>query len=385
MSIVTLSVGGICLLAWCFLSLLPLCYLFFKLDIIFNRFQGFLTNKSIELYYNLFKSSVKPQNGQSYRSLFKDDFYASYGKRHYVIPFLLFISVLGGGLFTLFQSLLIFFNVEEGFLFLKPIAMASFCGAYMWISSDLVHRFRIKDFSCHDMHSWTIRLFISIPLGISFSHAVNESLGVPIAFMLGAFPTKTIFKYSRRFTKQNLAFSDESDIDSLGLQQLQGINKKEAERLQDEGITNITQLAYYDPIDLAMKTNLDFLYIVDIEAQAILWIYITKKLDNDLRVLGVRCSHEIITLNYFLNSAYYEDIAEANLMEISKILQVNINAFKKTIFEIANDPHAQFLCDIFSNKTSERYKEFPEIKDSHMRVFNAAAWGRRSRQKSARN
>jgi hypothetical protein len=307
---------------------------------------------------------VKPQDGQSYRKLFENDFYASYGRRHYIFPFLLFVSVLGMGLFTIFQSLLIFFKVSEGFLFLKPIAMASFCGAYMWISSDLVNRFRIKDFSCHDMHTWTVRLFISIPLGISFSYAVNPSLGVPIAFMLGAFPTKTLFKYSRRFTKQSLAFSDESDIDFLGLQQLQGINKKEAERLQDEGITNIPQLAYYDPIDLAMKTNLDFLYIVDIEAQAILWIYLTDKLDNNLRLLGMRSSHEVITLNFFLNSTKYKDVGEANLMEISNILQVNVNALKKTILEIAEDPHSQFLCDIFSNETSEKYCEFPGFKTS---------------------
>ena len=45
------------------------------------------------------------------------------------------------------------------------------------------------------------------------------------------------------------------------------------ERYKDEGITTICGLAYADPIDLTIRTNFDFNYVVDCVSQALMWIY----------------------------------------------------------------------------------------------------------------
>jgi hypothetical protein len=54
---------------------------------------------------------------------------------------------------------------------------------------------------------------------------------------------------------------------------LQGINRWIIERLSNEDITTVTQIAYCDPIRLIMRSNLTFNFVTDCMNQALAVIY----------------------------------------------------------------------------------------------------------------
>jgi hypothetical protein len=346
---ITSPINSACIIAWGFLLILPICYLLLRWKDNYNILEGSFNDRSFELYYKLFKPSIKPPNNKTYRDLFETNYHKSYGRRNFIIPLLIFVFVSGIGIYSLDLTLIHLFIPDKSFLILPPIALAAFLGAYLWIGTDQIQRFRTQDFTFHDFHRWSFRFIISIPVGYSFSYIVKEPLGIPIAFFLGAFPTKSLLKYTRRFTKKYLKLGDESDVASSELMILQGIEKKEAERLQDEGITNILQLAYYDPVDLTMRSTLDFLYIIDIKAQALLWIYLSDRLDNNMRMLGIRSSHETYILKMMLESKIEKnsEIAKETLKEICKLLKITTESFIFTAHQIADDPHTIFLYEIW--------------------------------------
>ena len=65
--------------------------------------------------------------------------------------------------------------------------------------------------------------------------------------------------------------------------------------LAEADITTISQLAYCDPIQLAMRTNLGFTFVLDLVSEALASIYVGDKLDV-LRARGLRGSYEFAIL-----------------------------------------------------------------------------------------
>jgi hypothetical protein len=190
---------------------------------------------------------------------------------------------------------------------------------------------------------------IAVPLGFSFAAIFNDAVGITSAFLLGTFPADTLFKYSRRYVNQKMNVTDQSDQISNELEQLQSINKEEAERYRNEGITNILELAYADPVDLTIRTNFDFNYVLDCSSQALLWLYLGKNIEK-VRALGLRGAQEAVTLYDGLNSNDIDEKAmyQKNFMEIAKALGLCENAFKIALMQIAEDPYTEFICDIWA-------------------------------------
>jgi hypothetical protein len=337
---------------WGILIIFPIGFLVLRWKNKYNLLEGSFNDRSFELYYKLFKPAVVKPDDKEYRDIFHENYKKTYGRRTFIIPLVIFIVVLficGSAVYLTVSDLIIKNNTVP---FLPPIALSALFGAYMWVGYDQIERFRTQDFTIHDVHMWTLRFIISIPIGYSISYIVKEPLGIPVAFFIGAFPMKSLQKYMRRITEKYFKLSDQADFESSELQKIQGIEKKESDRLQDEGVTNILQLAYYDPIDLTMKTTFDFLYVIDIKAQALLWIYFSDHLSNELRLLGLRSAHETYTLKLMLEDSHptNKKVADDNLKEIADKLEVSPESIKKTVHEVADDPHTIFLFLIWCNE-----------------------------------
>ena len=73
---------------------------------------------------------------------------------------------------------------------------------------------------------------------------------------------------------------------------LQGINKAIVERLSNEDITTISQIAYCDPVQLVMRSNLNFIFVTDCMNQALAWMYLEDGM-NKIRQFGLRGAVEI--------------------------------------------------------------------------------------------
>lgn len=145
---------------------------------------------------------------------------------------------------------------------------------------ELITRWRFRDVSPGDLWTASWRLVLAVPLALAVGALFAKEVAVPIAFFLGSFPSRSVTTIARRFGRRTMNLGADSDetLESE-LQKLQGVDTRIAERLADEGITTIVQLAYFDPIDLTMRcASFSFSFIVDINSQALAHIYVGDKL-----------------------------------------------------------------------------------------------------------
>lgn len=185
-------------------------------------------------------------------------------------------------------------------------------------------------------------------MGFSFSAILNEPLGVPFAFFLGTFPANTLYVYGRRFVDQKLGIGEQNVAGKSELEQLQGINRTEVERFQEEGILNILQLAYTNPVDLTFRTNFEFNYVVDCISQALLWLYLGEH-GAKLRVRGLRNAQDVYILFERLKSkdAREKKTAEQTLASTAAALGLREEELRHALINVAQDPYTEFICNVW--------------------------------------
>ena len=210
------------------------------------------------------------------------------------------------------------------------------------------------DFSPADVMWGALRIVISVPLGLSLGSIINKEVVNFAAFGLGAFPLTTIAVALRQLWYKQLGVelgpTEKSDL--LGLD---GIDKPLVERLAIEDITSIVQLAYCDPIQLTMRTNLSFNAVVDLVSQALAWVYLGEKL-TAIRPLGCRGAYEVRQLIDFLHAAenppandatdnekLAKEDAEKIVLAIANKLELENDKLCFVLRQIAYDPYTDFI------------------------------------------
>lgn len=339
---------SICFIAWIFLLLPSIAYLRTGWLTRFEVLRSRLDDNALEFYFKQFFPAKKNIKKEDFGKEFEKLFSQNYGRYHYVLPLILLALISLIGMLLVLNNLFIWFKIYPTLEPISSIAISAFLGAYMWVAYDQLQRFRTRNFTSHDICICSFRFLIAIPLGFSFAAIFNDSVGITSAFLLGTFPADTLFKYSRRYVNQKMNVTDQSDQLSNELEQLQSINKEEAERYRNEGITNILELAYADPVDLTIRTNFDFNYVLDCSSQALLWLYLGKNIEK-VRTLGLRGAQEATTLYTGINSAdnNEKEMYQDNFREIAKLLGLCQNAFRVALMQIAEDPYTEFICDIW--------------------------------------
>lgn len=292
-----------------------------------------------------------------------DDYYdLTFGKKRFIVPVLFLILVI---LATTFLILFLAFNNKILELFYKSenyeklviTALAGFLGSYMWILQFLINRIQGRQLSPLDIYWASFRVIISIPVSLAITTIIEDPLKYCIAFILGAFPTTTLFKMMRVLFSSKVGFKEETDQTSV-LLNLQGIGRKQAEKFSEEGVETILQLAYSDPVDLTIRSGYSFSYVVDCCSQALAWLYFENSMET-LRKYGIRGAQEIITLNNELNRKASDDpetqdeeeiLAKIALNKMAAELKMNKDALQRTFDNIAYDPYAQLLNDIWHSE-----------------------------------
>jgi hypothetical protein len=337
-----------CVIAWIFLLIPSISYLRTAWKTRFEMLKAILDENALKIYFEQFYPSKKNIQNNNLIKEFELLFNQHHGRKKYLIPIILLCVISGIGILFVANNLLFWLKIDPFFAPLPPITISAFLGAYMWVAYDQFYRFRTRDFNYHDVYNCSFRFIIAVPLGLSFAAIFKDSVVITSAFLLGSFPTQTLFKFGRRFMTQKLYIKNQEDEVSNELEKLQCINREEAERYREEGTTNICQLAYSDPVDLTIRTNFDFNYVVDCISQALLWLYVGKNLDK-LHPLGIRGAQEAYQLNNCLNSQNNDEkaMAEGNFREIAKVLNITENTLKMTLFEVTEDPYTQFLCNVW--------------------------------------
>ena len=225
-------------------------------------------------------------------------------------------------------------------MILPKIALAALTGAYLWVGSDILVRYRRRDFVPSDFYWYSLRFAISLPLGYAIALVAKDVAGPFIAFAMGAFPIDAIMRILRRITNRALGMEETGQTSELV--RLTPIDNEVAQRFAAEDVTTIQRVASTDPILLAMRTNLPLDFVFECVNPAIAWGYLAEQL-NIIRLLGFKGAYEICD---FI-SKYRRPARDADAVVLLPLVAARLNmqpAELLSLFDsIAGEPYAQFL------------------------------------------
>jgi hypothetical protein len=183
----------------------PLLYLWKPWATRRDKLLSALDPTSLQLYYQRFYPKTETQLA-TVEAEFKKYFGKNFGRRHYIIPIFLLTTVTvtaaiaGAGTLQVWQNA----APPKTFAF-SGIAAAALAGGSTWVVSDLIGRLRRRDFTVSDVYNATFRILLSLPFGWALAQFQgNAQIGIPIACMLGSFPTGTLFTIARRLASSKL-------------------------------------------------------------------------------------------------------------------------------------------------------------------------------------
>jgi hypothetical protein len=310
-----------------------------------DKLFGYLDAPSLVLYYQQFFPSKNPDPDKVQKE-FRRDFSRTYGRQHYLIPIVLLWLLTVVSAFLAARTLQVWQKVSPDKYAAPWIVLSALAGGFAWVISDMIGRLRKRDFTVSDVYNWLFRVLVAAPFGWAFAQVTKDDFGVPLAFLLGAFPTQTLFTIARRLAATRLGVSDDPATGELELEKLQSITKTNAERFYDEGISTIVQLAYADPIDLTIRTNFDFNYVIDCSSQALLWIYFGDK-TSTLRLYSLRGAQEVCYFLGMLSDSQTGPQATATLTALAGSLNLPPDVVRTTLEEVGDDPYSKFISSVW--------------------------------------
>ena len=307
-----------------------------------------LTEDARQAYFDCFH-----RTGASSPETFEEVYLKWYGRRFFLPPGVL-LCLVSITIVTLVAFTALHRQGYQGqkILFLPDTAIAAIAGAYLWVVNDFISRARRLDFSPADVQWGVLRLVIAVPMGYAFA-SLAPPVGPFVAFALGSFPLSGLNSMLQRLATTKLGLQQTPDEASDDISKLQGINKAIVERLANEDITTISQLAFCDPIDLVMRSSLTFSFVTDSMNQALAWLYLKEGLDV-MRPLGLRGAVEIKTLMDAYDDADKADAARAAdhdralvaFPKVAAALKQDPETLQITFREICTKPHTQFLARV---------------------------------------
>lgn len=318
-----------------------------------NRFEylvAILPKDALKFYFEQWHPGVHGQEAQE--AYFRRLYLTRCRRRHFVAAFafsgLLLASL--GYLAHFAQTWL--HHGADGRL---SVVASGLAGGVAFVFTDQLARMRRRDFRAEDVGSHALRLFVSVPFAGALAAVFQGDLGVFVGFAVGAFPTSTLFRYARRVVDRKLQLGDSNnDQAAFALEVLQGVGRPQAERLAEEGIQSVLQLAYTDPIELAVRTSYDLDYITDCVSQALLWTYTTSNLAR-VQALGLRGAIEVANLvKQLLHEPEKRAAAEGTLKGMQSALELDKFAVSRIIDEVSADPYACFIVRLWDIKAAWR-------------------------------
>jgi predicted DNA-binding antitoxin AbrB/MazE fold protein len=230
------------------------------------------------------------------------------------------------------------------------VAVAAMAGAYGAVCWYLIARMQQRNLSRGDVCRAAIQLALAVLAGFAFSAFSNADLAPLMAFAVGFIPFQTLAELLRKQVRKQLPATADAAPSGEQITELTGIDAATAARIEDADITTVGQLAWCDPIELTMRSNLPFIFVLDVVSQALAWVYLKGSL-KPLEKVGLRGAIEIRTTLRLLQSdnGDKKTSAQSSLDEASKIVQVNNSALRRAFYDIAEDPFTTFLEEIWQS------------------------------------
>ena len=307
------------------------------------------------LYFRCFHPETRVAAGPGARQSFISYYNSEYGPRRFIVPCFVCYST---------AALLVFISIAtargwvekgtaDGSSIPFPVVLA-IVGGYFWVAFDQVIRCMRADLTPRSLLIGAFRILIAVPLAYAISHVypINDKHSeAAVAFLLGLFPTETVMMIGRRALAKLISTPGLPEDVQTEIQQLKSVDVNAAERFGEEGITSVLQLAYADPVRLAIRTNLGFSYIIGVAGEALLWTYLQKETPS-LRRFGITGAYECRMLWEDLktdSNPLAQNRARRVVEGIAAVLQVNtVEAVYNIFYQVAEDPYTEFARKIWA-------------------------------------
>jgi hypothetical protein len=227
------------------------------------------------------------------RQIVEEVFLENFGKRTFIWPAVLLTLGMAVSLYLISAVDIIYSAAPDdgSRAAVSPLAMSAVLGAVTFVLFDFTAKCIRRSIAPPDLLWAGFRFLVSVPLVYSFVSVLNEDVGLAGGFAFGAFPTKTLVSTIRRIGRKQMNMEEGPAEEKSNLTTLHSLDVESSERLMDENITNVLQLANCDPIVVAIRTNIGLPTILDYVNQALLWIHVKGKLTT-FQSLGIRGANE---------------------------------------------------------------------------------------------
>ena len=167
-------------------------------------------------------------------------------------------------------------------------SIAAIFGAYTWVTSDVILRYRQTDLSSSDINWYVLRFVVAIPLGLALAQFAGftataegktiQSSGAILAFVISMFSLSRIQEILGGLTNRAFAIpASAAGTNEDVVLALPGVDQRTADRLDAEGVSTVSQIAVADPVRLSVRTGFSFSFVLELIDRAMLWQYLGKK------------------------------------------------------------------------------------------------------------
>ncbi len=166
-------------------------------------------------------------------------------------------------------------------------SLAAIFGAYTWVASDVISRYRLNDLGSSNLYWYSLRFIIAVPLGEAIAAlAGGAGAGVPtgvagpvLAFVLSMFSLPRLQSMLGGLAAKtyNLPASPDAARDDMPIQ-MPGIDQNTADILAGESVNTIAAIAAADPVMLNGRTAIPFNLVLEYIDTAILWKFTGSQL-----------------------------------------------------------------------------------------------------------
>ncbi len=320
-----------------------------------------LDERSKALYLQTFQDISPSDPSAAFDKLYR----FRYGRHRLIPPYIILVLISFPLLFLLSETALahLLFRADGhwgslgahygGVVKYPQSAAASIAGAYTWVVVVFISGATHYDLPPGVILTGALRLAIAAPLGYAVAALAGPHFGPFIAFALGAFPLDVIQLLFRR-SLNKLGLEIGTSEDQSQVKNLDGVDQIVADRLASADISTIAQLAYCDPVQVSMRTNINFDAIIDAQNQALAWVYFGPALEK-IRPMGMRGAMEIANL---LSDVRSPDPARCGpatetFNDIATALAMPNGGLIRAFIEIGDDPYTEFLSKIWSNTADD--------------------------------
>ncbi len=244
-------------------------------------------------------------------------------------------------------------------------AMAALVGAWAYALYSVIARISTADQSPQFVLRLSYQPIIAASVAYFATFMFADDFILFLSFGIGFLPYSEIVRWIRVQTQKRLSASkaDQAatvDAGNSQLAEIGGIDFDEIDRLHEENIKNIQQLAFSNPLEVHFSTAYPLKTVIDWTDQALLRLYLKKETIDKLQPLGIRGAIEMAQVRRRLRefearakqakadgdtqaaSALAAD-SDALLKAVAAATGTDPSAVRYLAYQLGEDPHIEFI------------------------------------------